>query len=217
MAKKPILNMPIDFKLPSVSFDTSAIHSISEQMKKVTEEFNAIREQMSLQYDTVFRDVTKQLFSKHKALKIIQWTQYTPYFNDGDVCNFGINEISYSVEYPEGIDGSTTDFDTHFDSYDGAFVGEPPSDFTYRDAADYKRDPKATNASWKRYAADTVDAFEEICKKYDKDELIALSDDMALFRKMVNDNQSFMEMMLGDHVLVTVTKNGVFTSEYDHD
>lgn len=217
MAKNPLINMPIDFKLPAVSFDTSTIHSISEQMKKVTEEFNNIREQMSSQYETVFNDVTKQLFSKHKTLKIIQWTQYTPYFNDGDVCNFGINHIYYSVEYPEGVDASTTAFDTHYDGYDGEFVGEPPSEYTYRDAADYKRDPKATNASWKRYAADAVAAFEEVCKKHDKDELIALSEDMDLFRKMVTDNQSFMEMMLGDHVLVTITKNGVFTSDYEHD
>ena len=28
------------------------------------------------------------LFDKHPKLEAVSWTQYTPYFNDGDVCEF---------------------------------------------------------------------------------------------------------------------------------
>lgn len=31
-----------------------------------------------------------------KGIKAIAWTQYTPYFNDGDVCEFSVGDFSYT-------------------------------------------------------------------------------------------------------------------------
>lgn len=36
------------------------------------------------------------MFAKYPELKTISWTQYTPYFNDGDPCTFRAN-----TEYPD--------------------------------------------------------------------------------------------------------------------
>lgn len=33
-----------------------------------------------------------QIFEEHPIIEEINWTQYTPYFNDGDTCEFGVNE-----------------------------------------------------------------------------------------------------------------------------
>jgi len=35
-------------------------------------------------------------FGDHPEIKMIYWTQYTPYFNDGDECVFRINDVCVS-------------------------------------------------------------------------------------------------------------------------
>lgn len=37
-----------------------------------------------------------------RGVRGIAWTQYTPYFNDGDVCEFGIGEVSFALDGVEG-------------------------------------------------------------------------------------------------------------------
>jgi len=57
-------------------------------------------------YRTAMREKGKQavseelagLFAAHPELKAIRWKQYTPYFNDGDECVFGLREVYYRVE-----------------------------------------------------------------------------------------------------------------------
>ncbi len=41
-----------------------------------------------------FAEASKHLFDTHPELVSFSWTQYTPYFNDGDTCTFGANEVS---------------------------------------------------------------------------------------------------------------------------
>ncbi len=39
----------------------------------------------------VFSESAKELFEKFPKLDWFEWTQYTPYFNDGDECTFSVN------------------------------------------------------------------------------------------------------------------------------
>lgn len=44
------------------------------------------------EFGAVLSGLTAELFSDFPEVKGIVWTQYTPHFNDGDPCEFGINE-----------------------------------------------------------------------------------------------------------------------------
>lgn len=44
----------------------------------------------------------KETFNKHQNLKEVRWTQYTPYFNDGEECTFRSNHEWADIE---GVDG----------------------------------------------------------------------------------------------------------------
>lgn len=49
-------------------------------------------------FETLFKDI----FEKHPTLDSFAWTQYSPYFNDGEPCIFrvhGINEINEEYTY----------------------------------------------------------------------------------------------------------------------
>ncbi len=40
----------------------------------------------------------KELFESEPNLKGVRWTQYTPYFDDGDPCEFWVNEFNVAVD-----------------------------------------------------------------------------------------------------------------------
>ena len=51
-----------------------------------------------------FKELAKELFAKHKKLKSFGWRQYTPHFNDGDVCRFSVhsdNPIINGAQEPD--------------------------------------------------------------------------------------------------------------------
>lgn len=64
-----------------------------DNAKKQMAEF---KEKMKQDGKQFFSDQSKELFEKHPTLVKFGWTQYTPYFNDGDTCYF-----SASLDYPK--------------------------------------------------------------------------------------------------------------------
>jgi hypothetical protein len=64
--------------------------AISEAKKKMLKESNAI-----------FNTVAKELFETHEQLEEFSWTQYTPYWSDGETCYFNVNDAMINGE--EGI------------------------------------------------------------------------------------------------------------------
>ncbi len=60
------------------------------------------------------KEVFKEVFNTHPRLKSIVWTEFTPYFNDGDVCTFRVHDFDvhisdvqdeeYNENYNESID-----------------------------------------------------------------------------------------------------------------
>ena len=56
------------------------------------------------------KEVFKLFWEKNPEVKTISWTQYAPYFNDGDACIFGVNEIYFSnSEDPDQVDQDDLD------------------------------------------------------------------------------------------------------------
>ncbi len=45
----------------------------------------------------IFEDFYKYIFDKYPTLESFRWTQYTPYFNDGETCLFSVNTDYISV------------------------------------------------------------------------------------------------------------------------
>lgn len=71
-------------------------------------ELNEMRnkmQQMKKEYEEViqkfgkdmFNSATKELFENNPKLTSFTWNQYTPYFNDGDTCTFGVNRDYFTI------------------------------------------------------------------------------------------------------------------------
>lgn len=72
------------------------------------------------------KKVFAAFFAEFPQVKTIHWTQYTPYFNDGDECTFRLNEMWFTTTeytelnerecaYGEGDDGQINDWGKRID------------------------------------------------------------------------------------------------------
>lgn len=67
-----------------------------EKFREAKKEIKDLKKKLKSQVKDVFYAAVKELFNEYPDLKSISWTGYTPYFNDGDTCEFSSNH-----EYPD--------------------------------------------------------------------------------------------------------------------
>lgn len=156
------------------------------------------QEQLSVAAQSALSVGLMPVFEKYPFLGSICWTQYTPYFNDGDVCEFTscIGEPALnSVQDVE--EGSTHDY--YENGYHFSAKCEP---FEYGRwaAALSKYVEGAPNPHYD-------DAYGE-CEKYVRELLREFSG--AEFTEA-------LRAMFGDHAIVTVTREGFIVDHYEHD
>jgi hypothetical protein len=73
--------------------------NIETFLKKKAELQAELKQHAKGMIEQLFRD----MFDTLPEVKTATWTQYTPYFNDGDACVFGVNSCYLSKKYPEDI------------------------------------------------------------------------------------------------------------------
>jgi hypothetical protein len=72
---------------------TDTINRVSNVLNEYNKRMRELKEQMSQQFQAELKDIFKELFAAYPNVKAIGWTQYTPYFNDGDPCVFSVNDL----------------------------------------------------------------------------------------------------------------------------
>ena len=72
-----------------------------EALKEKQNEISKLKAEAQQMASDAFDEFCKQIFEKHPKIESFGWTQYTPYFNDGDTCTFSANTnyISINGEY----------------------------------------------------------------------------------------------------------------------
>lgn len=70
----------------------------ANKLKNLSEKINRAKEEYIVEAKNLFNTFAKEIFEKHPKLESFSWYQYTPYFNDGDTCEFGVhNDYLYMV------------------------------------------------------------------------------------------------------------------------
>lgn len=81
----------------------TVVEKIQAEFKAFEEKKKALVEELRKEFPAMFTE----LFAQSKRIDSITWRQYTPYFNDGDTCEFGVyadepevNEMSlYDIDW----------------------------------------------------------------------------------------------------------------------
>jgi hypothetical protein len=58
------------------------------EFKRVQAEYKSMMQENA---KNIFSEMSKEVFENNPNLQDFSWTQYTPYFNDGDTCEFSVN------------------------------------------------------------------------------------------------------------------------------
>ena len=65
-------------------------------------EYNNIKAELTEKVKNSLSALFQEVFERYPEITVIKWTQYTPYFNDGDTCEFYVNEFYVSnIDNPE--------------------------------------------------------------------------------------------------------------------
>lgn len=141
-------------------------------------------------FEKIFPELVKDFFAAVPQIKSVTWTQYSPYFNDGDACTFSVNEVFFATDENKefGVYRNEEDYDENEE--DDGEVAERDENF-FSD----------TYYSLKKQKFLTKEQIE-MCKKLD--ELISLNEDT-------------MESMFGNGTVIVLRADGIETQDYDHD
>jgi predicted nucleic acid-binding Zn-ribbon protein len=183
----------------------SDIKQIQSKLNTIQKQIAKLEQQAHKESSKLITKGFKALFKKHPDLKSFSWNQYTPYFNDGDECVFGAYTDHVS------INGSD----------------EAESTYEVRRFLDTLHNPKkAINKLQKQIEEQkkekySYDYLEEQIKAIENGSIeetrnkLAILEDIDQILCTVN-NDTYKEIF-GDHVTVTVTKDGWTTESYEHD
>ena len=157
-------------------------------------------------------DSFKLLFENYPDVEAVRWTQYTPYFNDGDTCTFSVHDGYVKLKDQGDVTYNRTE---SYDTGERTRWGTPVR----------KSRQIPTVGTWEEFSNEYSDYEDGFLSpwtlkrvKYANDVQLNFSPDSlnSVIGKILG-NHDCMEMAFGDHVRVTVTREGAQVDHYDHD
>lgn len=157
--------------------------------KNFLKEFRKQKKEFSKKAQDALKVEFKNFFNKHESVKTIEWTQYTPYFNDGDECLFSVGAPSFYGD--KNVDNDNSD------PTDNCIV------YNLR---------RVSNSRYDHNARKQLPAERSLTPEED-----SLLNDANDLKELIYELADDMKIMFGDHVSVVANREGFSVSEYEHD
>ena len=71
-----------------------SLKNLSETQKDMQAQIKTLAQS---NVEPALKEAINELTTLIPQLTAVKWNQYTPHFNDGDVCEFGVNEVSFKL------------------------------------------------------------------------------------------------------------------------
>ncbi len=127
-------------------------------LREKQEEIKKLKKEMLEASNKIFTDLTKTIFEDHPKVKSFGWNQYTPYFNDGETCEFSAN-IDYIQINGEPVDESEWISETKITNY-GTWN---------REKREYEGRTEVPNLDYDPELAAASDEIKEFLSNFDED------------------------------------------------
>jgi hypothetical protein len=204
------------------NFDSSIADKYKNLRSELDKHTAAVHAEIKVEARKVIEAVGAEFFARNPSVTAIRWTQYTPYWQDGDTCSFSAND-------PELQIFETDSDERYFDGHQGLLRRKEHHE---RQIAEIEAEiaagePAKTGHFWHRSRGpeDIASAKSDIAKI---DEQIASAGGVGAYTKIVADfevvsniiksiKDDDLEIVFDDHVQVFVTKDGITVEEYEHD
>lgn len=180
-----------------------------EAAKKASEQIQEARKQMTAAIREVLENGLVSLFDTYEFLGSIGWTQYTPYFNDGDTCVFGSTITEPSLNSVKDIEEDTTRNEGYEHGEDFSAHSEENIYGEYdRGARNYSKFP---NPDYDPAYAECEHAVVAFLTTLAGNEARSYHDTTP------TTFDSALMQIFGDHAQITITRDGIQVNEYHHD
>lgn len=190
---------------------------------------NKLREDMQALAEKMLSEAFSDALEKAPEIDHFFWTQYTPYFNDGENCEFSVGECYFIL---------TTDLELEDDYYvEGSYLYSNSDLISAKNHLEkielYFMDSEAWikkygspywrlvnmyteyNLEHARQHVKTIEAFLENTSEERVQYIQAI---VSSVQNMVYSiDEDIMKTAFGDHVRVKVSRKGVEIDEYEHD
>lgn len=94
--------------------------TLQQKFDELIEKQRALQKEFQTTAHALFKETTKEFFEQNPLVNAILWNQYTPYFNDGEPCEFRVGFATFT-----NSDGSMINW--------GEYTGEEEGVWTYGD------------------------------------------------------------------------------------
>jgi hypothetical protein len=127
-------------------------------LREKQEEIKKLKKEMLEASNKIFTDLTKTIFEDHPKVKSFGWNQFTPYFNDGETCEFSAN-VDYIQINNEPVDESDWINETKITNW-GTFNREKRQYEGRTEVPNFNYDPELVKA---------CDEIREFLRNFDND------------------------------------------------
>jgi hypothetical protein len=165
-----------------------------EQFDALITKQQELRKEFQETAQELFKETTKEFFDINPGITAVVWTQYTPYFNDGDECIFGVNSPTFTNAPKEDLDY------INYGEYDGENESVWAADnlqYVMECDRDYWKETKEKILSGGAIDINSCQTLEKMLGSGEMDDI--------------------MREMFGDHVKVILTRDGIEIEDYDHE
>jgi hypothetical protein len=154
-------------------------------LKNKNLQISKIKKEINEMSSDLFDDFREYIFNKYPEIESFGWTQYTPYFNDGEACMFYANTdyLKINDEYSEDTDWYSPITITKMGTWN-------------RELRVYEGREEEPNSNFNQNLVNATYEIGDFLGNFDND---------------------FYLSKFGDHAEITITKNGIDISDYDHD
>ncbi len=165
------------------------------KLVEFSNDFKAAKKKFHTEAQDAFRAACQELFEEFPDLESFSWAQYSPYFNDGNPCVFRVRDLSTIV-------------------YQGKeFRGDDCTVSSSRwDCEAKKQVPCEPYVGWYAWRGDPI----KYPDGFDLQQAIKAFNTVIEIHNFVFNNQELAEEAFGDDGLITVSRNGIEVTEYDH-
>jgi hypothetical protein len=168
---------------------------LQQKYNKLIADQRELQRQFQEQAQALFKETTTEFFNLNPGINAVVWTQYTPYWNDGEECVFNVNDPTFTNATGDDL-RDVTGYGEYDGDNDDIWAVDNLKYALNSDRDYYESDRR------KILAGPSVDV--ESCD---------------LFSSMIQSSEfeDVMLAMFDNHSKVIATRDGFDVEEYSHD
>lgn len=226
--------------------DKNLLKTLKDEHSTLQKKINSLKAEMQEKSKELMKEAFRNFFEKYSdVVENIFWTQYTPFFNDGEPCEFSVHDAFltlkgdedaceyegstlYSKENVKELESKIKDFvewekdpigaaQAYRSKYITRYNKDPFEDrYSYMGM---KKSPEKMMAEWTPHYGSKKDYERELSfAKKSVENYPNLKKDFGEIKSMISDiEEDLMKAMFDDHAKVIVTPKGIEVEEFAHD